>query len=616
MYAACLALFTASPAHALDLDEFAVAFTYTLGGQAGNDGVDSARDVAIDSVGNAVVVGYLDGAPGHEKDGKVLALAPDGSVIWEFDPIDAGLADAEQGSDDRVEAVTIDPGTGAYVWCGSQGGAGVGTEARNWYWIAGYDENAAGPDTRPDQVRYDYTVRAGGSDSLENACFGLAQTDVVDVGGLVYTAGFGLGNDDANGVWYLREYSDLGVARGQIIYDAGSEASYPDQAFDVAAGRGGGFLVVGTQQATLDVPTWLVQYYAFDSDTPLWTHQIPAENGRAARAEAVVYDPTSRKFYVAGTIDDGTAQSPDSEWFVVAYEEDGNGQGGADIDWTRSVGEGNLVDDVVGGIALDANRDVVVGGTVRDPSNGRASWRVIVVNDLNGVTRSEWNSGDFGADSFLENIDVRDERVALAGSIDDGSGDGPQFASIVLEIDTDEDGVPDTIDACPDDPNKADAPGVCGCGIPDVDSDEDGVLNCLDDCPGDPNKVEPGLCGCGQPDVDSDGDGVLNCDDFCPADPDKVEVGECGCGTPDDDLDGDGVLRCRDACPDTEPGVAVTEFGCDSGEQGDDPDSGRASSGGCGCQTGSPSSAGLLLGLALLGWRGRRRNRISGGGGR
>lgn len=72
-------------------------------------------------------------------------------------------------------------------------------------------------------------------------------------------------------------------------------------------------------------------------------------------------------------------------------------------------------------------------------------------------------------------------------------------------IDSDNDGTPDCIDGCPNDPGKTD-PGACGCGIADTDSDSDGTPDCNDQCPNDPNKIVPGTCGCGQPETPADGD--------------------------------------------------------------------------------------------------------------
>lgn len=114
--------------------------------------------------------------------------------------------------------------------------------------------------------------------------------------------------------------------------------------------------------------------------------------------------------------------------------------------------------------------------------------------------------------------------------------------------DTDGDGISDSCDGCPNDPNKV-APGICGCGTSDVDTDGDGTPNCNDGCPADPAKIAPGICGCGTPDTDSDGDGTADCNDACPNDPNKVAPGICGCGVADTDSDGDGTADCFDGCP-------------------------------------------------------------------
>ena len=144
-------------------------------------------------------------------------------------------------------------------------------------------------------------------------------------------------------------------------------------------------------------------------------------------------------------------------------------------------------------------------------------------------------------------------------------GGDEDYEDRIIEVvpDSDEDGVPDCSDNCPQvyNPDQADG-DVDGVGdacdnCPDVgnpgqeDGDDDGVGDACDGCPDDPDKTEPGECGCGVPDTDSDGDGTADCNDGCPDDPDKTEPGECGCGVPDTDSDGDGVADCNDNCVDT-----------------------------------------------------------------
>ncbi|MEM1319573.1 MAG: OmpA family protein [Bacteroidota bacterium] len=143
----------------------------------------------------------------------------------------------------------------------------------------------------------------------------------------------------------------------------------------------------------------------------------------------------------------------------------------------------------------------------------------------------------------------------------------------VTITDTDEDGIADQDDNCPqeaglaalggcpdaDGDNIADREDNCpeefgprstrGC----PDTDNDGVANLMDKCP----DVAGSLEGC----PDSDGDGVADKDDRCPNEAGKAEHDGC----PTRDSDGDGIPDHRDECPD----VAGTINGCpDSDKDG------------------------------------------------
>jgi len=96
--------------------------------------------------------------------------------------------------------------------------------------------------------------------------------------------------------------------------------------------------------------------------------------------------------------------------------------------------------------------------------------------------------------------------------------------------DTDEDGIYDKDDACPDVPGLEEFNGC-------PDTDGDGIEDSKDDCP-----TEAGLAefnGC----PDSDGDGVPDKDDACPTIPGSKEFNGCP------DTDGDGVGDNVDKCP-------------------------------------------------------------------
>ena len=84
------------------------------------------------------------------------------------------------------------------------------------------------------------------------------------------------------------------------------------------------------------------------------------------------------------------------------------------------------------------------------------------------------------------------------------------------------------------------------------DSDEDGVEDEFDQCPDTALGDEVDQDGCSQVQKDSDLDGVLNGDDICPnTSPDETANAE-GCGeTQLDDTDEDGIPDVKDNCPET-----------------------------------------------------------------
>lgn len=139
-------------------------------------------------------------------------------------------------------------------------------------------------------------------------------------------------------------------------------------------------------------------------------------------------------------------------------------------------------------------------------------------------------------------------------SISHGNSVHDNFAKVTLGLeidlgkakDSDNDGVSDKKDKCPDTP-----PGVKvdehGCP---VDTDGDGIPDYQDDCP-----TEAGLAslkGC----PDKDGDGVADKDDACPDVAGLISLKGCP------DSDGDGVADKDDKCPDTPKGWKVDANGC------------------------------------------------------
>lgn len=118
--------------------------------------------------------------------------------------------------------------------------------------------------------------------------------------------------------------------------------------------------------------------------------------------------------------------------------------------------------------------------------------------------------------------------------------------------DTDNDGVRDRYDLCPDTPPniKVDEDGC------PVDGDKDNIPDYIDKCPHTPANIAVDEYGCP---VDADKDGVPDYLDLCKDTPEGVRVDERGCPY---DSDEDGIADYKDLCPNTPLGTEVNKWGC------------------------------------------------------
>lgn len=129
---------------------------------------------------------------------------------------------------------------------------------------------------------------------------------------------------------------------------------------------------------------------------------------------------------------------------------------------------------------------------------------------------------------------------------------GVQVDASGCPLDADRDGVPDYLDKCPNTPSGV---TVDKNGCP-VDSDKDGVADYLDKCPNTPSGVAVDANGCP---LDADKDGVPDYLDKCPNTPAGANVDANGCPV---DSDKDGVADYLDKCPNTPAGTKVDAAGC------------------------------------------------------
>ena len=114
-----------------------------------------------------------------------------------------------------------------------------------------------------------------------------------------------------------------------------------------------------------------------------------------------------------------------------------------------------------------------------------------------------------------------------------------------LAPDRDGDGIIDSADKCPDDPEDRDGHDDED-GCPEAeDRDGDRVLDPEDGCPDVPGPIANNGCPYG----DSDGDGLADDVDQCPKAAEDVDKFEDEDGCPEPDNDQDGILDESDRCP-------------------------------------------------------------------
>jgi OOP family OmpA-OmpF porin len=126
----------------------------------------------------------------------------------------------------------------------------------------------------------------------------------------------------------------------------------------------------------------------------------------------------------------------------------------------------------------------------------------------------------------------------------------------VKVIDSDNDGVSDDKDKCP---NTSAGINVDSNGCP-LDSDNDGILDYWDECPNTPKGIKVLSNGCPVK-TDSDSDGVNDDLDKCPNTPKGIKVLSNGCPVKIDS-DFDGINDDLDKCPKTPKGAKVDKNGC------------------------------------------------------
>jgi FtsP/CotA-like multicopper oxidase with cupredoxin domain len=184
---------------------------------------------------------------------------------------------------------------------------------------------------------------------------------------------------------------------------------------------------------------------------------------------------------------------------------------------------------------------------------------VTVGDEVGGMLRflSFGAEGDTDGDGVLDSAD----NCPVDPNADQADADGDGIGDVCDPLnDSDGDGIEDALDNCPlvANADQLNTDGDAEGDACDTDDDNDGVLDGADNCPINANPLQEDTDGDGIGDVcdpavsvDSDSDGVFDDVDNCPLtpNPDQADFDGDGVGDVCDDSDGDSIFDAVDNCP-------------------------------------------------------------------
>lgn len=194
-------------------------------------------------------------------------------------------------------------------------------------------------------------------------------------------------------------------------------------------------------------------------------------------------------------------------------------------------------------------------------------------NDLENGTTFQWYRSDeaLGTNKTAINgatlptytltNDDQGKFISFEVTPNDGITTGGAFESGLfgpVDVDTDNDGVTDSMDECPGTP-AGEPVDLNGCSDTQKDADRDGVTDAIDQCPNTPTGETVDANGCSDSQKDTDGDGISDAMDNCltVANQDQEDADGDGLGDDcDGDIDNDGIHNESDAFPYSSSGDA------------------------------------------------------------
>lgn len=374
------------------------------------NGDDYAWAVGIDSQGNVIAGGRINGEPNHGTNAYAIKYDPNGNILWSVE-IDSGVIGGSGGADsiDCFRDVCVDSQDNI-ILAGAIGETWPSPPTNNSMLIQKYDADGT---LLWERRYYDY-----GWAGVQGAV--VDGDDNIYVTGSVFTSWSIIEQQ-----WATLKYDkDGNLLLGPIHYDYSSRHYFPDIAYDVAVDKDRNIIVVGIRGVsgalgglTNDVD-WHVRKYD-PSGNLLWEDTYSGSANLYDYARGVAVD-NNGDIFVAGYTNKGTDNydNQDYEWLVIKYATDGVAGLGQRL-WTRTFESAAGRSEWCNDVAVNDQGNILVGGNERDGSDV-LRWRLEKLDGGDGslIAEQVW---DATYNQVIYGVTLREDLIALGGSASNGT---------------------------------------------------------------------------------------------------------------------------------------------------------------------------------------------------
>ncbi|MBN1127111.1 MAG: hypothetical protein JXA82_19065 [Sedimentisphaerales bacterium] len=387
-------------------------------GYGGEDGTDVGYEAAIDSIGNVIAAGYIDGPAGHLDSGFLIKYASDGTELWSYE-YDNPPASGKAENNDRFYDVAVDSEDNIVV---------VGSTSGKWtnYSQGSYHNAWLIQKWTPDgqtllwQKIWQDNYPAW---SPWQSAYGVA----IDADDNIIVAGNSFGYwDNTRHQWVTIKYDkDGNVIWGPVRSNFATTETLADIAYGVDVDSQGNAIVVGVKGVSgsgdyrnLD---WHVRKYAAADGALIWEDTYSGSANLYDYARNVKVDEND-DVLVVGYTNKGTsnaASGADYDWLMIKYAADGVDGMGQRM-WTKTFESAAGRSESCNDATLVEDGAFVVAGSFRDYSDV-VHRRLAKIASADGsplaaqVFPTELGESPVG-------IDYRNERLATAGQAMNAAG--------------------------------------------------------------------------------------------------------------------------------------------------------------------------------------------------